>query len=558
MPTPISTLKTPARREAAYLTSAIHFCAACQAQHHGRAMHTSLKDTSMSLFGKLKVTLGILTTVFLLVASRNLQAADRPNILLAISDDQSFAHTSMAGYKAIHTPAFDRVATEGIWFRNAFSPSPGCSPTRAALLTGRHTWQIEQAGTHASSFPKKYVTFPDLLESSGYDIGVTGKGWGPGNWKISGRKRSPAGPGFASRKSKPPRSGMSSNDYAANFADFLEQRTDGAPFFFWYGGSEPHRVFARGAGVKAGKQLADAEPPSFLPDAPEIRSDILDYCMEIEWFDLHLARMIAMLEQNGELDNTLIIVTSDNGMAFPRAKANLYEYGIHMPLAIRWGDKVAAGRTVDDLVGFVDLTATILDVADVEHPGGQYPLSGRSMRSILESSDSGIVDPSRTAVFAARERHSSSRYNNWTYPQRAIRTNQYLYIHNFRPDRWPAGDPVVLKDDGTSAGPHSGYKDIDACPSLDHLISHADDPAVGHYLTLAVAKRPAEELFDITVDPGCLNNLADDPDFADLRTSLWCRLRSTLRETGDARVIDGGDVWETYPRYSRIRRFPEP
>ncbi len=486
----------------------------------------------------------------------------RPNILFAISDDQSFAHTSFAGYKAVDTPAFDRVAREGVYFTNAFAPAPGCSPTRAAFLTGRHIWQIEQAGTHASSFPAQYVVYPDLLEQSGYCVGLTGKGWGPGNFKIDDRPRNPAGPAYTKRTLTPPASGMSHNDYAGNFADFLAARPAGQPFCFWYGGSEPHRAFEKGAGLKAGKKLEDAVPPQFLPDNAEVRSDILDYCLEIEWFDAHLARMLKLLEEAGELDNTLVIVTSDNGMAFPRAKANCYEYGIHMPLAIRWGARVPASRTVEDLVGFVDITATILEAAGVEHPSREYPLAGRSLMKLLTSSKSGIVEPDRDAVFGGRERHSSSRYNNWTYPQRAIRTHQYLLIRNFRPDRWPAGDPIVLSDKKSSkAGlgkPHSGYKDIDGSPTLDFLIAHVDDPEIGPFLELAVGKRPAEELFDIVKDPGCLHNLADDPDFTDTRTRLSQQLEDTLRRTNDARVLDGGEIWESYPRYSPIREFPKP
>jgi uncharacterized sulfatase len=482
----------------------------------------------------------------------------RPNILFAISDDQSFAHTSSAGYRAVNTPAFDRVAREGVFFRNGFSPAPGCSPTRAAFLTGRHIWQIEEAGTHASSFPTKYVTYPELLEQAGYFIGMTGKGWGPGNFKISGRTRNPAGPDFSKRKTKPPHGGMNRNDYAANFADFLAARPEGRPFCFWFGATEPHRVFEKGAGVKVGKKLADATPPPFLPDTPEVRRDLLDYCVEIEWFDTHLGRILKQLQDAGELDNTLVIVTSDNGMAFPRAKANLYEYGFHLPLAIRWGAKAPGGRLVDDLVGFVDLTATILDAAGVKHPGKPSPPAGRSIMNILTSNKSGGVDASRTAVYAGRERHSSSRYENWTYPQRALRTPDFLYIRNFRPDRWPAGDPVVLKDNGQPAGPHSGYKDIDGSPTLDFLIANAEDPALGKYLQLAVAKRPAEELFDITRDPGCLNNLAADPKFAAAKAKLSGQLEDYLRQTGDARVLDGGEVWENYPRYSAIRKFPKP
>jgi uncharacterized sulfatase len=493
-----------------------------------------------------------------LVRAADATKSKRPNILIAISDDQSHLHTSFSGYKAVKTPAFDRVAREGVFFRNAFAPSPGCSPTRAAFLTGRHTWQIEQAGTHASSFPAKYVVFPDRLEKAGYFIGLTGKGWGPGNFAVDGRPHNPAGPSFDKRTLEPPTSGINRNDYAGNFADFLAARPMDKPFCFWYGAHEPHRGFAKGSGLKAGKQLADATPPPFLPDTPEVRSDILDYCLEIEWFDTHLGRMLQQLETAGELDNTLVIVTSDNGMSFPRAKANLYEFGFHEPLAIRWGARVPGGRVVDDLVGFVDLTATIFDATGVTPPGAPYPISGRSLMNVLTSRAQGNVDRERTSVYAARERHSSARYNNWTYPQRALRTPEFLYIRNFHPERWPAGDPVVLGSNGRPEGPHSGYKDIDPGATLSFLIANATDPRLAHYLDLAVAKRPAEELFDIVKDPGCLDNLAARPEFAAARAKLAKQLDDYLRKTGDARVLDGGDVWESYKRYSPIRQFPPP
>lgn len=482
----------------------------------------------------------------------------RPNVLIAIADDQSWQLTSFAGYRAVKTPAFDRVAREGVYFQNGFAGSPGCSPSRAALLTGRHTWQIEHAGTHASSFPTHFSVFPDVLERAGYFVGTTGKAWGPGNWKISGWKRNPAGPDFEGKTNEPPTKGISNKDYAANFRTFLAKRPKDQPFYFWYGGHEPHRVYEKGSGLKAGKKLADAVPPPFLPDTPEIRSDILDSCLEIEWFDRHLGLILAALEQAGELDHTLVIVTADNGMPFPRAKANCYEHGIHVPLAIRWGAKAPGGRRVEDLVGFVDLTATILEATGTRHPPTAPPPSGRSIMNILTSTRQGLVDPSRTAVYAARERHSSARFDNWTYPQRALRTPQYLYIRNFRSDRWPAGDPVVLKENGQPEGPHSGYKDIDGGPSLDFLIEKAGDPALGKYLQFAVAKRPAEELFDIKADPACLTNLANDPRHAAEKARLAAQLQKYLRDTGDARMLDGGEIWESYPRYSPIRKFPQP
>lgn len=482
--------------------------------------------------------------------------AERPNILLAISDDQSFPHASAYGSKMVSTPSFDRVASEGVQFSNAICASPGCSPCRAALLTGRHTWQIEHAGTHASSFSPKYVTFPDLLEASGYFVGYTGKGWAPGNWKDF-RPRNPAGPAFSKKKNKPPFKGISNNDYAANFADFLEKRPDGKPFCFWYGATEPHRSYQAGSGLASGKKLADVDVPSFLPDTPEIRSDILDYCVEVEWFDQHLGRMLKMLDEAGELENTLVIVTSDNGMPFPRAKANCYEYGIHMPLAICWGSRVPAGRKVDDLVGFVDLSATILDVAGVKPPT-ESPPSGRSFREVLQSEKEGLVDASRTGVYSARERHSSSRYNNLGYPQRSLRTRQYLYIRNFRPERWPAGAPQKYDKPGQLGPMHGAYHDIDACPSLTFLVEHRDDPEISRYFHMAVDKRPGQEFYDIQADPGCLKNLANDPAYESACREHRERLEAYLRETGDPRILDGGDIFETYPRYSPIRDFPAP
>ncbi len=489
-------------------------------------------------------------------------AAGRPNILFVISDDQSFPHTSAYGYKAVRTPAFDRVAREGVLFTNAIVASPGCSPSRAALLTGLNCWQLEQAGTHASSFPRQYVTYPDLLAGAGYFAGYTGKGWGPGEWKVSGRQNNPAGPEYNTIRSKGP-AGISNVDYAANFAAFLVKKGKNAPFCFWFGAQEPHRNFEKGIGLKHGKRLADAAVPDFLPDTPGIRSDLLDYCFEIEWADQHLGRMLKLLEEAGELDNTLVVVTSDNGMAFPRAKANVYEYGIHVPLAIRWGNRIPGGRTIGNVVSLTDLAPTFLEAAGVAHPGTGTgdPMQGISLLPALLNQKSRAGDTLRTGVYTSRERHSSSRWNNQGYPQRALRTAQYLYIINFEPDRWPAGDPQKLEKDAGSGrwqpGPmHGGYHDIDACPTLDFLIGHREDERVSPFFHLAVAKRPGEELYDINKDPGCLHNLAGDPRHSQTKNAMKSRLENYLKVTRDPRVTGNGEVFETYERYSPLREFP--
>tara|TARA_R110002049_G_scaffold285698_4_gene467170 strand:+ start:372739 stop:374361 length:1623 start_codon:yes stop_codon:yes gene_type:complete len=517
----------------------------------------------------MKSLFAVATFLFVMpVTSMVAWASERPNILVAIADDQSYPHCSAYGYQAISTPAFDRVAKSGVLFNNAFTPAPGCSPMRAAFLTGRQIWQIEHAGTHASSFPIKYDSYQKRLEDAGYFVGYTGKPWAPGNFKESGRTRNPAGPEFGKQKLDPPE-GISKTDYAANFGDFLKARPKDQPFSFWYGATEPHRSFGKGLGAEHGLDADKVVVPPFLPDTPEIRSDILDYCFEIQWFDRHLGEMLDALEAAGELENTLVVVTSDNGMAFPRAKANCFEYGIHMPLAVAWPAKFPAGRSVDDVVSLIDVTATIYDVTNVPPPSAT-PLAGRSLRNVLASNENGMVDPQRDATYSGRERHSSSRYNTLGYPQRVIRTTDYLYIRNFKPERWPAGAPRKLgagkyptdsEVQQSVLGPmHGGYADIDPCPSLDFLVANAKDPQLGKYLAWAVDRRAGEELYNIKNDPGCLHNLADDDAHRKVKDELAKRLTDYLIKTEDPRVVasDGGDIFETYPRYSRLRWFPVP
>ncbi|MFS8616895.1 MAG: sulfatase [Solitalea sp.] len=467
-------------------------------------------------------------------------AGSRPNILFVISDDQSFPYASAYGDSSIHTPAFDRVAREGILFNNAFVASPGCSPSRAALLTGLNCWQLKEAGTHASLFPREFVAFPDLLEQAGYFIGFTGKGWGPGDFRSSGRERNPAGRLINDREMDSPPE-ISNTDYAGNFGDFLAERPEGQPFFFWLGTHEPHRRFKKGIGREHGMDPSKVRVPAFLPDVAEVRDDMLDYGFEIQWFDQHLERAIRLLEEAGELDNTLIVVTSDNGMPFPRAKANVYEYGIHVPLAVRWGDKIKGGRISDDLVSLIDLFATFVDLAGAPYP--EYKVESNSLLPLLGSTKSGVIDTMRKEIFSSRERHSSSRWNNLGYPQRAIRTSQYLYIRNFKPERWPSGDPPE-------------FHDIDQA-SERFTIRHGDDPRYAEFFRLITDRRPAEELYDILADPACLHNLAGSARYEASLNHLRGRLGAYLMQTQDPRVTGNGEIFESYPRLvGPMRKFP--
>jgi uncharacterized sulfatase len=459
-------------------------------------------------------------------------AGRRPNILFAIADDWSWPHASVAGAKGVRTPNFDRVAQEGVLFTNAFCAAPQCSPHRAAILTGRHIWQLEEAGTHGSLFPNKFKVYPGLLEGAGYHVGFAGKGWSPGNWRDGGWSRNPAGPEYSERRfDSTPWSGINPIDYAGNFDAFLAKRPEGAPFCFWYGCHEPHRKYQKGSGVKSGKKIEDAPVPAFLPDDAVVRSDLLDYFLEIEWFDEQLGKMLRKLEALGELENTIVAVTGDNGMPFPRAKANLYEYGVRVPLAVRWGERVKPGRTADDLISFVDLAPTFLGAAGVTPPA---EMTGKSF---LASLTSGTPGPNEYVLFG-RERHSHARYDNLGYPARAIRTRNHLYIRNFKPDRWPAGDP-------------DGYYDIDDGPSKAFLIENKS--SYPKLFVLAVGKRPEEELYAVRESMDCMKNLAGEPEHRETKEKLSIKLRAVLSDQKDPRVLGTGDVFDSYPRFGAMR-----
>ena len=507
----------------------------------------------------------------------------RPNILFAISDDQSFAHTSFLGCKFVNTPAFDRVASEGIYFSNCYAGSPGCAPSRSAIVTGRYHWQNEQSGQHASSWLKKHVPFIDLLGRNGYVTGRTGKGVSPFRyargakdalWRktdAGGIEHSQIQYGKGGVEDERFATGISRTNYFENFKYFMEHQVAGKPFFFWYGAREPHRGYEKGSWKRRGMKLTDVEVPGFLPDNDEIRGDLLDYAVEIEWFDLHLQRMLSYLERTGELDNTIVIVTADNGMPFPRAKANGYDYGVHVPFAVRYPTKFPGARIVDDPISFSDIAPTVLEITQTSREG-MLPISGESILSLLTSKKAGVVETSRKHVFAGRERHSSSRYLNWGYPQRIMRSGDFLYILNLKPDRWPAGAPQRLVP-GTSdelyplygideKGVHHSawaFTDIDACPTKSFIVENYQDPAIRPFFDLAHAKRPAVELFDVRKDADCLHNLAGKPAFARVERELRETLMAELRASKDPRVVGPDrEVFDSYIRYSPMREFPKP
>ncbi len=478
-----------------------------------------------------------------------------PNILFAIADDQSYPYASAYGTKGVNTPAFDRLADQGVLFHNAFAPAPQCSPCRAAILTGRNIWQLEEAGTHSSYFPKKFPVFTRVLEEVGYHVGFTGKPWGPGNFKDAGWDRNPVGDEYNEFELEPPADGIANIDYAANFKAFLAKKKSDQPFFFWYGGKEPHRTYEYGSGQRAGKQLTDAEVPSFLPDEEITRNDVLDYALEIEWFDRHLEAMLQMLEEAGELDNTIVVVTADNGMPFPYAKANVQEYGTHVPLVIAGPAFFPGGRETTALTSLIDLAPTFLELVGTDRMSA---LTGKSLVPLLT-----LGEAHRDFVLTGRERHSHARADNLGYPARALRTEEFLYVWNVDPNRWPAGIPIPeglrsdqidgsFSPDFKSMG--LGYADIDPSPSKELILT---GQAVYPYLfALGFEKRPAEQLYDIKNDPACVNDLAQDPRYATILENLGRKLRQNLKAQLDPRMTENGNIFDSYPRFGSMRDYP--
>jgi N-sulfoglucosamine sulfohydrolase len=453
------------------------------------------------------------------VPGGQLETARRPNVIVAIADDWSFPHAGIYGDKTVRTPHVDRLAREGVRFTHAFAAAPSCTPSRAALLTGQAPHRLAEGGNLWGTLPRAHVVYPDLLEQRGYASGFTGKGWGPGRFEPGGRERNPAGPRFGS------------------FEEFLQRRPAGAPFCFWFGSTDPHRPYDEGSGIKAGKVAQNVDVPAFLPDTAEVRRDLLDYYLEVERFDRDLGALVAALERIGELEHTIIVVTSDNGMPFPRAKATVYDGGVRVPLAIRWPGAAKAGAVVDALVSLPDIAPTLVEAA-----GGApvAEMTGRSLAPLLR----GESRAGRDRVFVERERHANVRRGDLSYPIRAVRTTDYLYIRNFRPDRWPAGDPEQY----FAVGP---FGDIDGGPTKSLLLDRRADPSIVKYFDLATAKRPAEELYDLRRDPHQIDNVAGRSGHREAQQRLRAALDRWMQATADPRASADDDRWDRFPYYGQ-------
>ena len=483
-----------------------------------------------------------IAALVLLLGCSVAQAADRPHILFIIADDASRDSMGVYGSTYVKTPNFDRIAREGVLFQQAYNCNPKCAPARACLLTGRYSWQLEEACNHNPVLSEKWKFYPYLLENAGYQVGFTGKGWGPGVWqgvdggKTKFQQKNPAGHPWNKLTAKPPYKGISNTDYAANFAAFLDARDSDKPFCFWLGTREPHRGYGKDNWKLDGRKLEDVTVPDYYPDNETIRGDLADYAIEVEWYDKHIGRAMEHLVSRGLLDNTLIIATSDHGMPFPRVKGQIYDDGFHVPMAARWGSRIKPGRTVTDFVTFPDLAPTLLELAGVDIPN---QMTGQSFKQQLLADGSGRIDVERDHTLLGKERHDIGRTDGELlsvgYPSRAIRTDRFLYVRNYKPNRWPVGDPEF------------GFLNCDGSPTKSFLTQLSPNHPDYRFYLMSFGKRATEELYDIRRDSDCIHNLADQPSYLATKQRLSQQMQQELKDQGDPRIVDGGDIFDYYP-----------
>ncbi len=346
------------------------------------------------------------------------------------------------------------------------------------------------------------------------------------------------GTAFNSRKLTPPTDSIGTSDYAGNFDTFLNAAPTNSPWCFWYGAIEPHRGYEFGSGVaKGGKKLSDIDRvPGYWPDNDTVRNDMLDYAFEVEHFDTHLGRMLDSLSKRGLLPNTLVIVTSDHAMPFPRVKGNAYEFANHIPLAAMWPAGIPKpGRAIDDFVSFVDIAPTLIEVAGLGwKETGMAPTVGRSLTGIFRSEESGLIDPARDHVLIGKERTDIGRPNDAGYPIRGLVKDGWLYLRNYESSRWPAGNP------------ETGYLDCDAGATKSLILDARRASGTDRFWDYCFGKRPETELYDLRNDPDCLTNLAAHAASAPVAQRLSATMETELKAQGDPRMAGQGTVFDQY------------
>jgi N-sulfoglucosamine sulfohydrolase len=437
-------------------------------------------------------------------------AAERKNVLLLVADDLGM-EVGCYGDKVAKTPNIDVLAKSSTRFTHGFASVSSCSASRATLLSGMPTHQCGQYGhAHAEhnfhSLPN-VRGLPALLAPAGYRSGVIAKlhvqpkEVYPFDVEVPGNGRNPVQIAEQAKKF---------------FADCGEK-----PFFLLVGFTDPHRAgkgFANDGKYPQEVPAIKFDPktlpvPYFLPDQPEVRTELGEYYQSVARLDYGVGLVLKELENAKQLDNTLIIFLSDNGIPFPGAKTTLYDAGIHLPLIIRKPSQ-KAGVVCSAMASWTDITPTILDWCGVKpQPVGKkaYELPGRSLLPVLEKENADGWD----VIFASHQFHEVTMY----YPMRVVRTRAYKYILNL-------AHPLEF--------PHAS--DLWGSPTWQGILKRGDK-MMGQREVKSYLQRPKEELYDLEKDPHELKNVAGDPASTKILDELRTKLTDWRKKTTDPWLI---------------------
>ncbi|HET8548171.1 MAG TPA: sulfatase [Bryobacteraceae bacterium] len=440
------------------------------------------------------------------LATASAQTSRRSNVLLLIADDLG-RHTGAYGDTIAVTPNLDRLAREGVRFTNAFCTTASCSASRSVIHSGLHNHANGQYGhahaEHNFSYLPHVRPISSLLRDNGFRTGVIGK------LHVNPIER------FRFDLVSEGRNRDVSN--MAERARKFMQDAAGAPWFLQMGYADPHRAdrgFANRAypGVKRAQfDPAQVRVPPFLPDNEATRREVAEYYQASNRLDQGIGLMLDLLRETNQLDNTLVIFMSDNGMPFPNAKTNAYDAGLHLPLLVRSPGQARRGLVNNAMISWVDIAPTILDWAGAKLP--PYPLHGRSFLPILEQENPSGWD----RVYLSHTFHEVTMY----YPVRGVRTRQYKYMRNLFPEL---------------SFPFS--TDLFGSETWQSIRKGGPNARVGRRPVEQYLHRAPEELYDITSDPDELNNLARAPQHQAVLGELRADVTAMRRKTNDPWLIN--------------------
>ena len=438
-------------------------------------------------------------------------AQDRPNFVLFIGDDISVSDFGCYGHPTIETPNVDKLAADGLRFTNAYLTISSCSPTRTSLISGRYPHNTGAPELHMGGSPHlgKLPQFPHELREAGYYTGLAGKHHFNGDVDKS----------FSTKAGRGGPSG------AGYWVDMLKDRPKDKPFFMWFAAIDAHRGWDQSLS-EGPHGPADAKVPPYMVDDKTTRRDLAHYYNEVHRYDANIGRVVKELKRQGEYKNTVFMVIADNGRPFPRDKTWLYDSGIKTPLVVHWPAGLDVTAEPDSMVSVIDLPPTILDLAGVETP---ETFQGVSLTPIFEDPDTSVRD----FVFAERNWHTQRHH------ERLVRHGDYVYIRNNLPELVGLDIVHYCRDrKGGYGGKERAYSAL-----IDHWRA---GKATKAQKDVVRQPRPKEMLFNVAKDPYQLNNLADDPKYADKLKFLRTALDQWANKTGDT-VPDFEDMTPDRP-----------